>query len=368
MYYRTQFESAADICQGVVMTQLIEIACDESGSEGENLMEAAHCVFSHASVNLSVGEAEAIMSDLACRTKSNARELKSKVLLKRANQRHLIELLRPDGPLAGRANIYLADKSYFVVGKIVSLLIEEDAHARGLNITAHEREIANQLFDLGPRALGEVNWKRLLIGFNNLVRTKKRSDSMHVRFSDFVALLDDIRLRSHRAPVSEILALMWNAREHARQFEDPPESLLRQLEPIVPTMNWVATSWRLRLGDVPIAFIHDEHWALNPETTELLIDVAKARTIIGGVVMPAVDLRSITLVDSKSDPRVQVADILAATGRIVGENALQGDTSGPLVDSVKPFLDFHGLWSEKSPLGSLIPPEATAHLSRESVV
>lgn len=350
----------------MVVTQLIEIACDESGSEGENLMEAAHSVFSHASVNLSVDEAEAIMSDLAGRTRSSAQELKSKVLLRPANRRHLIEVLRPDGPLTGRVNIYLADKSYFVAGKIVSLLIEEDAHARGLNINAYERALANQLFDLGPRALGEADWKRLLVGFNSLVRTKKRSDSIHPSFSDFVALLDDVRLRSKRRRVTEILGLVWEAREQARQFEDPSESLLRELEPIVPTLNWVATSWRLRLGDVPIAFIHDEHWALNEEATELLVNAAKARVSIGGLLMPSVDLRSITLVDSKSDPRVQVADILAAAGRVVGEDALKGNTSGTLADSIKPMLDFNGLWSENSPLGTLIPPEATAHLSRES--
>jgi hypothetical protein len=68
----------------------------------------------------------------------------------------LAGMLGPGGPLAGRTRVYLVDKHYFVASKIIDLLLEEEAHARGINLYENDlaRRAAWTLFTDGPRALG----------------------------------------------------------------------------------------------------------------------------------------------------------------------------------------------------------------------
>jgi hypothetical protein len=47
-----------------VTDNVIEIACDESGAEGENLVEAAHRVFALGSTSLALAAAGAVMEEL----------------------------------------------------------------------------------------------------------------------------------------------------------------------------------------------------------------------------------------------------------------------------------------------------------------
>jgi hypothetical protein len=42
----------------------LTIACDESGAEGENLVGAADRVFTYASVDLSIEEADQVLAEL----------------------------------------------------------------------------------------------------------------------------------------------------------------------------------------------------------------------------------------------------------------------------------------------------------------
>ena len=52
---------------GAVAGAVVEIACDESGFSGTNLLDAATPVITHASVDLSIGEAVRLMTDFAGR-------------------------------------------------------------------------------------------------------------------------------------------------------------------------------------------------------------------------------------------------------------------------------------------------------------
>jgi hypothetical protein len=104
------------------------ISCDESGSEGENLMSAAQPVFVHGSVNLSPDEAEEIMLELRARTRVRAAELKSTVALSTRNRPALLSAI---ASIAGRGNINLVDKAYYTTVKLIELTIAE--HPRELD-------------------------------------------------------------------------------------------------------------------------------------------------------------------------------------------------------------------------------------------
>ena len=159
---------------GPVNTNETAIACDESGSEGENVTGAGHRVFVHASVDFTVAEAVSIVAEVRRLAPSQAPEYKSDQLMSRAGREALAWLLSPNGPLTGRAHAYLVDKDYFV-GKVVDLLVEEVAHAADVDLYAdgHARALAWTLHRQGARALGVAEWSLLLGAFNSLMRAKQ---------------------------------------------------------------------------------------------------------------------------------------------------------------------------------------------------
>src|SRR5690242_9076845 len=60
----------------------VEIACDESGSEGEHLVGGNTDVFAHASVNLSIDTSAACVQEIRARIGSPALEYKANHLLR----------------------------------------------------------------------------------------------------------------------------------------------------------------------------------------------------------------------------------------------------------------------------------------------
>ncbi|WP_434446107.1 DUF3800 domain-containing protein [Lentzea sp. E54] len=96
----------------------VEIACDESGSEGEKLVGGVTAVFAHAGVRFSHEEASACVETLREMIRSPAQEYKANHLLRQKNRRALLWFLGPDGPLAGRARVQLVDKRRFLASRV----------------------------------------------------------------------------------------------------------------------------------------------------------------------------------------------------------------------------------------------------------
>jgi hypothetical protein len=61
---------------------------------------------------------------------------------------------------------------------------------------------------------------------------------------------------------------------------------------------------------------------------------------VGSVQLPAVDLRGIRLANSKSDARIQVADLVAGIGREIARLANHGIFDDPLQIEATDLLDF----------------------------
>ncbi|MCX2947595.1 DUF3800 domain-containing protein [Lentzea sp. NEAU-D7] len=96
----------------------MEIACDESGSEGEKLVGGVTAVFAHAGVSLSEAEAAQCVESLRQMIKSPALEYKANHLLRTKNRWVLLWFLGRDGPLAGRARVQLVDKRRYLASRV----------------------------------------------------------------------------------------------------------------------------------------------------------------------------------------------------------------------------------------------------------
>ncbi|GAA0554328.1 hypothetical protein GCM10010172_41190 [Paractinoplanes ferrugineus] len=91
---------------------MLEIACDESGYEGEKLIGSTTRLFAHASVSLA--EPAAVLAELRVRIRSPATEYKANHLLRPQHRRTLRWFLGESGPVYGRGHVFLLDKPAFV--------------------------------------------------------------------------------------------------------------------------------------------------------------------------------------------------------------------------------------------------------------
>lgn len=265
----------------------MEIACDESGHEGEKLAGGVTDVFAHASVDLTVAEADDVVAELRRRIRSPAQEYKANHLLREKHRAVLVRFLGPDGPLPGRARVLLVDKGLLLVRALVGALAPggpaDDLHALG-------------------RAADPAAWAAFLLAANALLRG---------RDADLAAATRALPARTDDAdgPVAALLDRLATA-------PAPPAPV--PLDPLVPAIVLAVARW----GATSV--VHDRQTVLG----EAQVAALRART--GAVVR---------LVSSRADARVQVADFVAGTARRIASDALAGRGDAELLALVEPYVD-----------------------------
>ncbi|TFC19720.1 hypothetical protein E3O19_01800 [Cryobacterium algoritolerans] len=325
---------------------VLDISCDESGNDGERLVDGSGTVFSHGSHDLSLEEASEIMDWLRSETRSQAPEFKFKQLARHCDPELLSELF--EERLANRAHVNLSEKTYMVVGKVVDLLVEELAHSLGMNLYAggKARAMALRFYREGGRALGTVGWMELLRAFNSLMRVNADKNGNKTTIEEFFKVVDTSRGNSKRLNVTTVLDLVFAARVHAEEFQEQlSDSALPALDPLPTSLAQIARFWH-ESSDRPIRVRHDVSPALRPETVDALVFSPRNPGEFVRLA-PPVPLVEIVQVISESDPRIQVADLIAGFGAKVAMNALENSASPEDLRLLHPFLDQNSLWGDE---------------------
>jgi hypothetical protein len=297
---------------------VIEIACDESGSEGESLIGATTDVFAHAGVRLDTAAAAACVRGMRERGPTPALEYKANHVLRERNRPALVWLLGPAGPLHGNAHVYLVDKAFFVVGKVVDLLVAGVTHTPDMGLYPDERvrDMAATLHGEGPAVFGAELWAAFLVSANNLMRPRNRR-GVRTSVDSFFRTVDEM------GRDSEILGLLAAGRTRAEAFRarlrDEP-AMIPALDPLNPALIRAVARW----GPGPVAIVHDETVSLSDERIRRLFPTGR----------PA-----LTFADSRTDPRVQVADVLAGAARAIASDEINGRSDAELVALLRPFVD-----------------------------
>ncbi|GAA3148974.1 hypothetical protein JOF29_001104 [Kribbella aluminosa] len=262
-----------------------EVACDESGFSGTNLLDPASPVITHASVDLDVSAAADVIAVLRTSLRRSS-EYKSNQLL-RPEQRPALEWLLT--ALRGHAHVHAIDKTAYVAARVFELFTEEPTYGAGTSLGSDHSEAAAVL----------RHRTGFLAAFVELTRTKRVRLMDHAAVDRFFATMpaDVPALRAvTRARVETVMQ---------RLIDDDPE-LPPPLEPLVPALAETVLYWSA--GGRSVAVVHDEQSALTPGR------VARVGAFLESCVQPA-PLRSFVQVDSRDDPRVQVADFLAGIAR-----------------------------------------------------
>ncbi len=312
--------------------KLRQIACDESGYEGEKLVGGETDVFAHAGVGLTVDSATECITELRRRIRSPAQEYKANHLLREKHRPVLEWLLGRQGPICGNAHVHLVDKTFLLVGKVIDLFVG----------TAPDHRIdalTRSLYREGRHTLGPERWAAFLASSNDLMRAGNRHGTQ-VSMDSFDRTVDVLRAG---------ISLSGPRVESARTLlvEDPGQ--IPSLDPLVPAIVRAAVLWSDD-GSAPVSILHDRQTALTDER------IAAIKAMAGG---PGGRLTELRLAGSRSDPRIQVADFLAGVARKVASYELAGRGDAELVALLRPYVDPSSIWGDDrswSRLGSGCPP------------
>lgn len=317
----------------------IEIACDESGFDGETLIGGSTGVFAHASVRLDVETAAAAMDDVRRRTQTVARELKAGTILRSHRRPILFWLIGPDGPLhPGAAHVHLTDKVLHLTGKMIELLSRRP--------TEGARPTALLLHRGGPQVLGEVAWERLLVAFNVMSRNSRRT-SIWASIADFTQQLDRLRAA---AVDTEVGSLLNDIRagvpttDHEVHLVTDRSRLINILDPMFPALRSTIAHWG-RAGR-PVSIIHDEQSSLTEGRIAQIRALSYEEHGDERDGTPGV-LADFHRTDSRLDPRVQMADLLAGVARSIASATDDGREQAALTDLLRPIVDLHSVWPDE---------------------
>jgi len=283
----------------------VEIACDESGFSGTNLLDPTSPVLTHASVDLTRREAGELVAVLGSRLGGWA-EHRSGRLLRPEHDALLAWFL---DALTGRAEVVVVDKRGFVAARVLELFTEEPSYAAGTRLGSDHDEAVRAV-----RAR-----TAFLAAFVALVRTTRRRPVDQGAIGRFLATLpaDEPVLRDvTRARVETVVA----------RLVDGDPAYPPPLEPLVPALAETVLRWSAATRTV--AVVHDEQSALTPGR------VTRLGAFLADAVAPAPPpLGSFVQVDSRVDPRVQVADLLAGVARHRAQQVSSTYPSSPGVPS-----------------------------------
>ncbi|MEU1808825.1 DUF3800 domain-containing protein [Micromonospora aurantiaca (nom. illeg.)] len=307
---------------------VVEIACDESGFSGTNLLDPATPVIVHASVDLSRDEAAALIRTLRSGFRFSPDEVKSRQFLRRREAAEAVRWFL--SALRGRAHVYLVDKEFFLATRVVDLLLAEPSYAAGTRLAGDRRPAAAALHRAG-RAAGP-EWTAFLAAVVEMLRTKRRDRADDRSVARFFAARDALRRHVGDAQAGAVLDALGPARVAAVQARlyAGDRTIPPPLEPLLPALAETVLHWSG--GRRRVLVIHDEQSAL----TEYRLRRLQAALAAGDPAGPS-PLAGLVMTDSRDDPRVQAADLLAGVARrmpgIPGDGPLRPLLSPPSGDA-----------------------------------
>ncbi|MET9765139.1 hypothetical protein ABZ016_39820 [Streptomyces sp. NPDC006372] len=323
----------ADGERGEAAGPFLEIACDESGSDGENLTGGNTDVFAHAGVSLPEPTAAAVVREIRDRIRSPAEEYKANHLLREKHRAVLEWLLSPDGPVHGQARVHLMEKTYFVVDRAMGLLLDDPAEAVSL-------------FRTGRRTFGEDGWRAFLAAANHLLRVRHDGDPVEAFYGTVDALCRAHPSTDAARILERLAATRPRAESYRAGFLDGPP-LVPVLNPLLPAIVRTAALWS---GDGrPVRLVHDRQNMLTPDRIAWIEETARRA---------GARLAGVRLVVARDDTRVQVADFLAGIARKIASEELNGRGDPALTALLRPYVDPGSVWGDVRSRALLAAPAA----------
>ncbi|HZM78966.1 MAG TPA: hypothetical protein VFC19_24825 [Candidatus Limnocylindrales bacterium] len=314
----------------------LEIACDESGWEGSNFATANSGVIAHASVRLDIDTAAEFIRAFRDRSGQHRYEYKASHLLRTKGGPDLAGFLGPSGPVHGRALVHLTHKSCFMLGRALDLFIGGSVDVTSLGLRPDHRlaSLAATLCRAGPDTYGRQPWQAFLAATNAVLRVNRHAQVQAPvdAFFDQVEVLLGLNAAEILYELRDGRPQAYSAR--ARLLED--HVLYPVLEPLIPSLVRTVLHWSRGLH--PVAVVHDEQSALTERRMRRLEQILAAPPLEVIRLPAAGRFLRFRQVDSRTDPRVQVADLLAGVARKITTDELLGRGDPDLTALLRPYV------------------------------
>jgi hypothetical protein len=178
------------------------------------------------------------------------------------------------------------------------------------------------------------------VASNDLLRAR---DRVHLTMAvdAFGRAVDALRAGA-AGQVDEILALAGRRAGSGgdRLLDHPP------VDPLIPAIVRAVAHWSA--GGQPVSIVHDRQNTLSAERIAQLSELAGGGRLAG-----------LRFGESHSEPRVQLADILAGTVRKIASDELDGRGDAQLTVLLRPYLDPYSIWGDARSWSLLAPGAAT---------
>jgi hypothetical protein len=322
----------------------LEIACDESGWEGSNLAAGNSDVIAHASVRVPVDVAAECIRTLRGPPRPHTYEYKASHLLRAGGGSGLAGFLGPAGPVHGRATVHLTHKSCFVLARILDLFLGGfvDTATVGLRPDRRVASLAPMLCRSGPETYGPQPWHAFLSAANVVLRADRRG-LVREPVDAFFGQVELLRTMNGagRGVLDELRDVRQEAYSARARLLD--EHVVQPvLEPLIPALARTVLHWSRGLH--PVAIIHDEQSALTERRIRRLEQILAAPPLAVIRLPDRGRFIGFRQVDSRTDPRVQLADLLAGVARRVAADELRGRSDPDLTGLLRPYVDSASRW------------------------
>ena len=311
----------------------LEIVCDESGFAGGNLVGPGHSpVFAHASLTVSAERAATLIAALRTHSRPRPGEFKAARLTQSQQAAAATWLLSQSEMTADCALVHLTDTRFFVLARTVDVLLG-DRPVSGIDspgATPELRRAAVALYRASRRSREEGRWDRFLVAAANLLRTNNRwlpPDPL----PRFAASVEGVLATEPEPEVASVLGRLHAAgfrAAEARAALGRDRRAAPLMEPLLPALMCAIQAWGARTDSLTV--VHDEQSALTPWRIAEMGARLAAEPSSG-------HLDALRRVDSREDPRVQVADLLAGLGRRWAAATLANRTDAADLGGTRPI-------------------------------
>jgi hypothetical protein len=320
----------------------LEIACDESGFSGGNLVGAGNSpVFAHASTSLATDAAADLLRQVHRAIGAKGGEYKSPELMRPRHRAVLHSLLGPSSPLPEASQVHLIDTRFFVLARIIDVLLGPGP-VRGPDSPGTDpqaRTVALTLYRSGEHVYGTERWREFLTRGANIVRTNNRWLPKNP-IELFYATLEEMTRQRPEDEVAVIITRLRESRpiaESTRNAHLDDRTLSPLMEPLIPAVLRAVEFWGARAASLTL--VHDEQSALTPaRIAEIAAIFAEHH--------PGHSLTAVQRVDSRNDARIQIADFLAGIARRLAYDQMRGRPDEELMWLLLPLVDAGSTWPE----------------------
>lgn len=322
-----------------------EVAFDEAGNTGANLLDETQPVFVLASVF--------VTDEIAALAESD-RELKfSKLRKSRAGRTAIMELLNHDALRPDRLVLSGMHKPFMVVTKIVDLLYEPLAHADGIDLYERGANIAlsNLLFGALPVFVGQQAFRKILERFVAMIQ--RPSDLTLNLFYDAVESAYSV---SPHEESRDLIAVLLATRPVAEAYLGDFHS--GDLDPAIPSFFLHASEWTGRIGG-PFSIVHDASKPIENEqlVLEAMMSVTEPPQKVGYDRRQAhfpLSATGIRFGDSQNEPVLQVADVIASSAAYVLRASITGKPDAFCQEMLSSQV-LRGTWAPVWPTSEVTP-------------